>query len=424
MSWAVLWFATTRDALGVDWKILTLASIWRQLEKYLWPEIHKWAHRLNWPKIGRAPFNDRELMQLSLKLGSGEAFAVASDNPETIEGAHADYILYIFDESKIIPEATWDSAEGAFASGIETYWLAASTPGEPQGRFYQIQMRVKGYEDWYAKHVTLEEAISSGRINPEWVSSRKRQWGENSAVFQNRVLGEFAESSTDGVIPLSWVEQAQARYYDQVKGLLPAPTALAVDVGRGGDPSTLSTRKGSIIEPVTKIDIPDTMQLVGAVVAQLLSLGKQLPVIVDIIGLGAGVYDRLQEQGFNVMPFIANEKTEWQARSGNFAFADTRSAAWWNARELLDPMNGFNMALPPDDDDLLVGDLTAPTWKYMSDGKIKLEQKDALRDRLGRSTDYGDVVVMNLWLEGALTQAKWEDLQNLGHVEEYHNPWE
>jgi len=43
---AVLWFACTREVAGVDWKILTTAGSWHQLQRYLWPEIHLWARRL------------------------------------------------------------------------------------------------------------------------------------------------------------------------------------------------------------------------------------------------------------------------------------------------------------------------------------------------------------------------------------------
>ena len=45
-SWVILWFALTRD--GDDWKLPTTASAWRQLTKYLWPEVRKWRRRLNW----------------------------------------------------------------------------------------------------------------------------------------------------------------------------------------------------------------------------------------------------------------------------------------------------------------------------------------------------------------------------------------
>jgi hypothetical protein len=115
-SLAVLWFALTRD--GEDWKCPTTASAWRQLQRYLWPEIHKWARRVKWAKVQRDAFDPRtELLQINLKLRTGEAFAVASDNHELIEGAHADSLLYLFDEAKAIPSATFDAAEGAFSTG-------------------------------------------------------------------------------------------------------------------------------------------------------------------------------------------------------------------------------------------------------------------------------------------------------------------
>ncbi len=118
-AWVVLWFALTRDGMSKgDWKIVMTASAWRQLSHYLAPEVHKWARRLLWEKIGRGPFDQRnELLQLMLKLRRGEAFCAASDKPDLIEGAHADRLLYVFDEAKAIPGATWDAAEGALASG-------------------------------------------------------------------------------------------------------------------------------------------------------------------------------------------------------------------------------------------------------------------------------------------------------------------
>src|SRR5690606_27702171 len=55
-SVVVNWFATTRELAGTDWKIITTASAWRHLEVYLWPEIHKWASRIDFEVLGRAPF--------------------------------------------------------------------------------------------------------------------------------------------------------------------------------------------------------------------------------------------------------------------------------------------------------------------------------------------------------------------------------
>ena len=117
--------------------------------------------------------------------------------------------------------------------------------------------------------------------------------------------------------------------------------------------------------------------------------------VIDVLGVGAGVVDRLKEQGrYNIRPFNAGEHTYQKDKSGELGFADKRSAAWWNIRELL---ANEPVALPPDD--RLTGDLTAPKWKMTSGGKVKVESKDDIKKRLGRSTDDGDAVVMAFWNE-------------------------
>jgi hypothetical protein len=401
---AVLWFAFTRDAAGIDWKAATTAGAWRQLEHYLWPEIHKWARRLRWDVLNRPPLNERtELLALNLKLRHGAAFAVASDQPSLIEGVHADSVLYVFDESKSIPAALFDAAEGAFSAarvdGLpEAFAIAQSTPGEPAGRFYEIHKRQPGLEDWWVRHVTLAEAIAADRVAKEWAAQRARQWGPGSALYHNRVLGEFASSDEDGVIPLAWVEAAVDRWraWDEHGRPDPgSPQVVGVDVARSGANQTvLALRAGWVVEELRRTHLEDTMMTTGRV-RGILDARHGMRASVDVIGIGAGVVDRLREQRYPVEAFNAAEGTRRKDRSGELGFTNVRSAAWWALRELLDPATGEPVALPPDD--LLIGDLTAPHWRVLSGGRIQIETKDDLRKRLGRSTDSGDAVVQAFW---------------------------
>lgn len=403
-SWVVLWFALTREAAGIDWKIPTTASAWRQLQRFLWPEITKWAKRLDWESIGfRGSFNERsELLSLNLKLGHGEAFALASDNSVMIEGAHADSLLYLFDESKAIPPATWDSAEGAFSAG-DCFWLSVSTPGEPVGRFYDIQKRRAGYEDWYVRHVTLAETIQSGRVSQDWADARGRQWGEESAVYANRVKGEFASSDEDGVIPLSWIELANERHAAWIDAGRPgALYRLGVDVGTTGDKTVFARRvTGNVIASLEYLPKPNpqvaTMEIAGKVKG-VLNAHEKAVADIDVIGIGAGVVHRLVEQlGERVRPFNATERSEMNDSSGELGFANKRAAAWWTFREMLDPASTFQIALPPDD--ILTGDLTAPKYRVQSGGRILIESKDDIKKRIGRSTDAADAVIQAFFVE-------------------------
>ncbi|MFH8577137.1 hypothetical protein [Streptomyces zaomyceticus] len=418
-SMVVLWFATTRDAAGVDWKVLTTASAWRHLSVYLWPEIHKWARRIRWDVLGREPFSDlSELLTQNLKLEHGAASPVASNKAELIEGAHADSLLYLIDEAKIVPDATWDAIEGAFSGGRmdgfpEAFALAISTPGPTTGRFYDIHRRAPGLEDWYTRHVTLDEAIAAGRISEDWARQRAKQWGADSALYANRVLGEFRAADEDSVIPLAWVEAAVERWQAwDAAGRPPVEgrRILGVDVARsGGDSTILVHRHGLLVAHLDAYDRQDTMQTTARVQAAVTGTGEDeagdeeaaagMVPVVDSIGVGGGVVDRLRELRVPVLAYTGAAKTKQRTRDGEWGFTNVRSAAYWRLRELLDPAFGAELALPPDD--LLLSDLTTPTWDVTTGvpPKIQVERKEDVVARLGRSPDRGDAVVMAMWAE-------------------------
>lgn len=428
-----------------DCKVPTTASAVRQLEKYLWPEIRKSAYNIAWPATGRSSYDPRtEMLTQSIKLNNGlvEAFAVASDRFELIEGAHATRMFYTFDESKTIPPGMWDAAEGAFSteglltpeqravtqlstddelwqkeqllsncsgSSYEIKVFAISTPGPPIGRFYDIHMHRPGYEDWKTVHVTLEQAIKAGRISPEWAAQRKRQWGETSPTYLNRVLGEFADTTDEGVIPLSWVRASNERWKEwDSKGQKidrSGERTVGVDTARYGDDQTvLACRDGSVLSHIYKFSKNPTTVTAGKVSIY----GKGRRVIIETDGgLGAGVYDMLIEEEnergmsgryfLDLVPVTVGGKTFFTDKSGELRFADVRSAMWWNMRELLDPDNGYDTALPPDDQ--LTLDLVTPSWTTLRNGVIKIEDKKSIRKKIGRSTDTGDAVCLAFWSE-------------------------
>lgn len=82
--------------------------------------------------------------------------------------------------------------------------------------------------------------------------------------------------------------------------------------------------------------------------------------VVDSMGVGGGVVDRLRELDEPVLTYTRAAKSRLRSRDGEWGFNNTRSAAYWRTRELLDPAFDPTLMLPPDD--LLLADLTAPTW--------------------------------------------------------------
>lgn len=432
-AWVILWFALTREDAAAhgdirDWKVLATASVAAQLTEYLWPEIEKWVELADWDRIGRPPFTRFELQSRRLILPHGRAVAISPEKPSGLEGAHAEQILYLFDEAKAIAAGIFDAAEGAFSGAgsgkMEAYAVASSTPGDPSGRFYDIHARRPGLEDWFAIHVTLEQCIAAGRISRAWAEQRKALWGENSAIYANRVLGEFHSSETDAVIPLSWIEAAVQRHKalhaeqdDGVVAFMPNFTCVGVDVGHGNDLTVFALRHGHVITELREDHHADTMVVAGIAAGILRANGGYA--VVDVNGWGAGTGERLAELGLDSRPFMAQSGVgNLVDRSGEMGFVNKRSAAWWALREALDPAFDPIIALP--DDDRLIGDLVAPRYKYTSAGKIRVESKQDIEPRIGRSTDHGDAVVQAFWMEPREIDEVFEQAdEELVHISEY-----
>lgn len=392
----ILIFAQWCEKDQVDWKIVTTASSWRQLSSYLWPEVRKWATRL---RKSKWDLNlKRDLIQTTLKGRYGTAFAVASNRSELIEGAHADRLLYVYDEAKAIPEPTWDGIEGAFSAG-EAWAFAMSTPGDATGRFYDLQTGRTGAGVWDIVTVSLKSAMAEGRVKQSWVDECRKLWGEKAAAFKRRVLGEFAEDEENALIPLSWVEDAIERWKDIEESKAWGPrTCVGCDVAyTGSDKTTFASRHGWGIKEILSRSGISTMETAGI----LKNMIDGCYGVVDGIGLGAGVYDRCLEQGCDVVSFIAGEGAAEhvpmpeEVKVIKRKYANLRAQAWWLMHDLLDPDNKIPIALP--DDRQLVGDLVAPHRFTTSNGSEIIEAKEKVRARIGRSTDKGDAVVMAFW---------------------------
>lgn len=406
---AVLWFARTRDALGLDWKILTTAGVYRHLYRALWPEVHKWA-----PMIGGLypPLrDDRELMNASIVLPHGQAFAAVAKNADMIESAHADQLLILIDEAKSVPEAIWDALEGSLTGETGQYVLALSTPGPPAGRFYQIhQGRLDG---WHARHVTISEAVDAGRVSTASIDRRGRYWGTDSALYRQQVHGDFAADDEHAIIPLSWVEAAMERWSawrdEQGRPELDGDPAYGVDVATTGtDSSVIARRIGPHIVELAYTRGNSVMGVTGKVQGFVRKTHmKTAPIVVDSIGVGSGVASRLDELGYRVVRYTGSASTTRRTADREFGFTNVRTAAYWHLRELLDPQHGADIMLPPHEQ--LTADLTTPKLLEPLTGsppKLRMERKEDLIARLGRSPDFGDAVVMAYWSDAARTKVE------------------
>jgi hypothetical protein len=250
------------------------------------------------------------------------------------------------------------------------------------------------------RHVKLEEAIASGRISAKWAQQRARQWGVDSAIFQNRVLGEFADLTEEGVIPLSWIRLANKRWSNWYNAggdisIHQGKKTMGVDVARSGEAKTvLALRSALCISGIHVYSKLPFTSIAGHV--QALSKGRYIHIETDG-GYGAAVYDILKEDNVPLLrPITVNGSTHMRDKSGELGFENVRAAMWWHMRELLDPANGEKVLLPPID--LLTNDLATPRWEMKRNAVVQLESKKSIELRIGRSTDYGDAVCLAFWM--------------------------
>lgn len=211
-----------------------------------------------------------------------------------------------------------------------------------------------------------------------------------SALLQ----GDFAVSFEDDpwqVIPTAWIEAAQARWTPKAPGQM---DTMGVDPAMGGrDQMTMAPRHGGWfgeIQAVPGAEIPTGVAAASHVVRHL---RDGAVVQIDNIGIGAACHEHLQTMNVDSVAMDARQATSGQDRSGTLGFKNKRAEWWWEMREALDPESGDDIALPPDPQ--LRADLAAPHWEPTAQG-IKIESKEDIAERLGRSTDHGDAVVMAL----------------------------
>ena len=215
--------------------------------------------------------------------------------------------------------------------------------------------------------------------------------------------GRFDLSMKDNphqVIPTAWVQAAQARWEKTAPFGIPQ-CSIGVDGARSQDKSVLAPRYDGYYSELIVVpgsDTPNGKKLAGLVIEHR---RNDAMVVVDAVeSVGAQAYAHLKDTGIDVYAFRGNDESIARTAEKQLGFFNRRSEAYWRFREALDPEQdgGSSIALP--DDPELVSDLTAPTWELTNQNTIKIEPKAKLVDRLGRSPDRGDAVVMS-WYQGA-----------------------
>jgi len=210
------------------------------------------------------------------------------------------------------------------------------------------------------------------------------------------LYGDFTAGRTDHeyqVIPSSWVEEAMDRWEPRELDYHKIHLA-GVDPSRGGEDETVvAYRERNYFHELRRWP-GHQMKTGGDVAAKVIEeVGQgRCQIHVDVIGIGAAVMDALSMYlPRRVVPVNVSEKSTGQDWAGVLTFANKRAELWWNLRDMLDPANGQHVALPRDSK--LKAELCSPRYQLTPTG-IRIEAKEDVRKRIGRSTDSADAVIM------------------------------
>ena len=375
LSWLALWWVFTHHHA----KVVITAPTSAQLHDALLPEAKSWL------KQSSDKFKERFNIKADrIELASDpernfiSARTSRAEQPDALQGIHADHVLLIADEASGVPEQVYEAAAGSMSAHHATMVLAGN-PVRSTGYFYDTFHKLA--DRWSTFHVSCEE---TPRVSQEYIEECRLRYGEESNTYRVRVLGKFPRADDDTVIPQELVADAISR------DVLPTefgPMVWGVDVARfGADASALCKRRGNAVtEPVRIWRNLDTMQLTGAIKAEYDSTeDTPLEIFVDAIGLGAGVADRLRELG---LPAYAINVAESPALGKHYL--NLRAELWYKAKSWLEARD---VRLPRDE--RLKMELVTVRYNYTSTGRVKIESKADLKKRGVASPDAADAFML------------------------------
>jgi len=335
--------------------------------------------------------------QMSHKVRNKEWFAVLRtarpENPQAIAGQHADNLLYIVDEASALASHNelFDVINGALTGGPGNKLLLIGNPTANYGEFYEA---FHSKQDSYTAKIHWN-GEDSPIVSKKAIDGFRREYGEMSAEYYVRIKGDFAPDPKGMLIARGDVEKTIGLNVV----LIDSYFILTCDVaGDGRDSSVIGEMEIMInfhsneIKGV-RINRIDEYQAMGDV----MHLSNELfmksseydncPIIVDGIGVGKGVVDRLLERDANVVPFIAGSRADDKRR-----FINARAECSHRLKILIEKKR----CSLPEGNYKMIDQLSNLPFKYDEKGRLQILSKEKMMDQGLRSPDIADTLVMGM----------------------------
>ena len=385
VAWLILWGLTTR----VGTRGVVTANTENQLKTRTWVELGKW-YRLF---LGRDYFLLTATRICARDPVWSDQWRIdqvpwSERNTEAFAGLHNKdrRILLIFDEASGIPDAIWETAEGAMTdASTQIIWAVFGNPNRHKGRFRDCFPGGKFAHRWRSAAV---DSRTVSITNKEQIAQWIADYGEDHDFVRVRVRGVFPRVDAEAFISYEVALEATSR---EVEPQLGWPIVLGVDVGRfGDDPSVIYPRKGRDAQTNPPEVYPgiDTMALAMKIV-QAVDRYKATMVFVDEGGVGGGVVDRLRQLQCPVIGVDFGAGPDGLGDVGT-KYANKRAEIWGLMRQwlptgkIVDSIRGMDISL--------VNELCGPAYGLNAKEAIQLESKKDMRRRGVPSPNIADAL--------------------------------
>lgn len=372
-----------------------------QVRSILWGELGKAHRKAGLPGyITRGQVPEWIIDSQQVAFGRKPADYVDQDEARTqFQGIHARYLLVVLDEACGVPQWLWEATE-TLVTNEASRILAIGNPDDPTSHFAKMcapgsgwhVIKVSAFDTPNFTGEPVPDQLRDSLVSQLWVAEREKEWGLESPLYISKVLGEFPEVADDVIISPRLIREAHER--DLSGNAITDPGRFGMDVARyGQDETCIYLNRGGMIrlqDAWRKTDT-DTSRAKAQVI---LERDRYRHMSIDVVGLGAGVYDPLANAGFNVQAFSGGEAANNPKR-----FFNRNAEAWWAFRE------GCEAGLIDlDVEDLtLAAQLQGRRWKLdASQRRIQIESKDEMAKRGLKSPDRADAAIMS-WYEGVRT---------------------
>ena len=359
-----------------------VAPFRNQAQQIAWNYLKYYTHVIPGVKVNESELFVEFPTRYDGAIG-GRIYVKGADYPDSLRGTYWDGV--VLDEYAQIKPELWNEVLRPALADRMGWAIFIGTP-KGQNAFHEIYQHALKDPTWYACMYRADESglfDAGGRYGPEELKAMKKDMSDDA--IRQELYCDFTASAYNVLITIDMVTAAAKKFYT-LKDVAGAPKIMGVDVARfGNDSSVIIRRQGlAAFKPSVFKDI-DNMDLAARLMAEIDTWHPDA-VFVDA-GRGEGVIDRCRQMGYSVteVPFGGRAIKDKQ-------YVNKRCEMWDAMKNWL----ASGGSLP--DSPQLKTELTTPEYGFDAANRMKLEPKEHIKERMGKSPDMADALALTFAL--------------------------